>query len=337
MSINECIYGVLNWDQLEHFCKRFNLKPSQIKTNFDGWRKLILYTEDKVFLFPRDPNVIEWLDVEISAYELLSDYKNLPVPLFIERVKDKQISYYDFAVVTRLKGLAYSKYEKEMTFDRLVKMLENLARLITQWHEIPLQEIPKKIKKGAIFDETIYQWEIKILNKSTMKEAFDSAFEKLVEYIKTNVESSFELLTTEKTKILLWNCLNEVVALKPVLIHSDIHEDQILIDSLENMEITGILDWETVRVGNPVWEFNFFEWGYGIWEWRKKFNELRRRMWKIYLEKRGIKLKNYEGLNAFYTLSEFLKSLDKPIANNEDSVILSLEGLVEVIRELEKM
>ena len=102
------------------------------------------------------------------------------------------------------------------------------------------------------------------------------------------------------------------------------------------MKITGILDWETVRIGNPVWEFNFYEWGYGIWDWRKKFNELRRMMWKIYLDKRGIKLENYEGLNVFYALSEFLKSLNKPIAEHENSIFLSLESLVEISEVLER-
>jgi aminoglycoside phosphotransferase (APT) family kinase protein len=336
MTLDKCIYGVLNLQQLEYFCKRFNLTPTQIKTNFDGWRKVILYTEDRVFVFPRDPSVIEWLDVEIAAYELLSNYKNLPVPFLLERVRDERISYYEFAVVSRLKGLAYSKYEKDITLDKVEKMLKNLAELFALWHEIPLQEIPPKIRERSIYDESIYQWELKILNLSTMKEAFDFAFKELTRYIKENKENSFESLITESTKNLWEGCLREIVSLEPVFLHSDIHEDQILIETLENMKITGILDWETVRVGNPVWEFNFFEWGYGIWDWRKNFNELRRKMWKIYLDKRGIKLDNYEGLNVFYALSEFLKSLNKPIANHENSIILSLESLVEITKELKK-
>ncbi len=336
MTLDKCIYGVLNWQQLEYFCKRFDLKPTQIKANFDGWRKLILYTEDRVFMFPRDPRVIEWLDVEIATYELLNNYKNLPVPFLLERVRDEKISYYDFAVVSRLRGLAYSKYEKDVSLDKVEKMLENLAELFALWHEIPLQDIPAKIRKRPIFDETIYQWELEILDLSTMKEAFDFAFEELTRYIKENGENYFESLITERTKNLWESCLLEIVSLEPVFLHSDIHEDQILIDTLENMKITGILDWETVRVGNPIWEFNFYEWGYGIWDWRKRFNELRRKMWKIYLDKREIKLSNYEGLNVFYAISEFLKSLSKPIAEHENSILLSLESLVEITRELEK-
>lgn len=336
MTLDKGIYGVLNWEQLEYFCKRFNLNPSQIKANFDGWRKVVLYTEDRVFMFPRDPRGIEWLDVEISAYELLNTYKDLPVPFLIERVKDEKISYYDFAVVSRLRGLAYSKYEKEITLEKLKKMLENLAELFALWHEIPLKKIPAKIRKRPIFDETIYQWELKILEQSTMEEAFNFVFKKLDNYNKKNENNSFEILSNERTKNLWKNCIKEIISLEPVLLHSDIHEDQILIDTLENMKITGILDWETVRIGNPVWEFNFYEWGYGIWDWRKKFNELRRMMWKIYLDKRGIKLENYEGLNVFYALSEFLKSLNKPIAEHENSIFLSLESLVEISEVLER-
>lgn len=62
-------------------------------------------------------------------------------------------------------------------------------------------------------------------------------------------------------------------------------------------------------------------------------------MWKIYLRKRKLSLKSSEGINLFYSLSEFLRSLEKPIAKNEDSVILSLLSLVDATQKIreEKM
>ena len=115
MDAKNEIYGILNYMQLENFCERFKLKPEDIKANFDGWRKLVLYTEDKVFLFPRDPEGIFWLDMETTAYEVFRDYTNLPVPHFIDRIKDDTISYYEFTIASRLEGIPYSKLEDQET------------------------------------------------------------------------------------------------------------------------------------------------------------------------------------------------------------------------------
>ena len=47
-----------------------------------------------------------------------------------------------------------------------------------------------------------------------------------------------------------------------VLVHGDIHEDQLLV---VDGQITGILDWETARVDHPFWDFDLCEWGTGLW------------------------------------------------------------------------
>ena len=59
-------------------------------------------------------------------------------------------------------------------------------------------------------------------------------------------------------------------------------------------------------------------------------------MWETYLSKRKINLESLEGLNLFYNLSEFLRSLDAPIANNDESVNLSLISLTEVTQKIRK-
>jgi aminoglycoside phosphotransferase (APT) family kinase protein len=339
MKIDNSVFGVLNYEQFEKFCDKMKLKPENIKANFDGWRKLVLESTDKVFLFPRDPNGVEWLDIEMLAYEVLNKQDYIPAPILFKRIKDQSISYYEFAVVSKLKGIAYSKLENNVTYENVKTMLRNLSELFALWHDIPLESIPQKIKDREIYDASKYEWEIRILDQKTMKKSLQVSYKILEDYLdKQDPQIGKELLSEDT--ILLWtDCLEEIVNLDHVLLHSDIHEDQILVSSEEDMEITGILDWETVRINNPVWEFNFFEWGFGIWEWRKNFNEFRRMMWKDYLKKRKINLKSSEGLNLFYALSEFLRSLEKPIANNEDSVILSVLSLVDSTQKIreEKM
>ena len=343
MEIDNSVYGVLNYQQLENFCKKMSVNAENLKANFDGWRKLVLYTEDLIFLFPRNPDGIEWLDTEISAYEFLNKYNIQVIPRFIERVRKPEISFYEFAAVSRLKGEAYSKYEKEITYEEITKLLEDLARLFTLWHNIPLEEIPSKIKTRKIHDETIYHWELKFLDPKTTDEAFNFVLENIKQQINKNKQAFLEILISKETEQIWRECLKELVSLDSVLLHSDIHEDQILIDSKESMNISGIIDWETVRVGNPVWEFNFFEWGFGIWKWWKHFSKIRSNMWEMYLSERRIQLKYSEGLDLFYTLSEFLivldskKSLATLIENEQEkSIQRCLEKLVLITEKLKK-
>ncbi len=339
MKIDSSVFGVLNYEQFERFCDKLKLKPEEVKANFDGWRKLVLESEDRVFLFPRDPRGVEWLEIEMLAYEILNEEHNIPAPNLIKRVEDPAISYYEFAVASKLKGIAYSKIEQGIPVANVTKVLNNLAEVFALWHDIPLEQIPQKIKEREIFDPSKYEWEIKILDHKTMKKSILVSYNILEDFLSKQDPIIGKELLSEDTVFLWIECLEEIVNLNPVFLHSDIHEDQIIVASEEDMEITGILDWETARIGNPVWEFNFFEWGYGIWEWRKNFNEFRRMMWKTYLNKRNLSLNSSEGLNLFYALSEFLRSLEKPIAKNEDSAILSLLSLADATQKIreEKM
>ena len=73
---------------------------------------------------------------------------------------------------------------------------------------------------------------------------------------------------------------------RPVLVHGDIHEDQLLaVDG----ELTGILDWETARVDHPFWDFDLGEWGTGTWRrHRRDFSRLWAVMWHAYASQRGL-------------------------------------------------
>src|SRR5205085_1234790 len=71
-----------------------------------------------------------------------------------------------------------------------------------------------------------------------------------------------------------------------VLVHGDIHEDQLLADG---DGLTGILDWETARVDHPFWDFDLGEWGTGLWRrHRADFSRLWSIGWRSYALERGI-------------------------------------------------
>jgi aminoglycoside phosphotransferase (APT) family kinase protein len=72
----------------------------------------------------------------------------------------------------------------------------------------------------------------------------------------------------------------------PVLVHGDIHEDQLLADG---GRLTGVLDWETARIDPPFWDFDFGEWGTGLWRrHRRDFSTLWAQGWHAYAQVRGL-------------------------------------------------
>ena len=80
--------------------------------------------------------------------------------------------------------------------------------------------------------------------------------------------------------------LGSAAQLTPVLVHGDIHEDQLLADG---GQLTGVIDWETARVDHPFWDFDLGEWGTGLWRRRRRdFSALWARGWAAYAQERGL-------------------------------------------------
>jgi aminoglycoside phosphotransferase (APT) family kinase protein len=80
--------------------------------------------------------------------------------------------------------------------------------------------------------------------------------------------------------------LARAARLAPVLVHGDIHEDQLLADA---GQLTGVLDWETARIDHPFWDFDFGEWGTGLWRrHRRDFSALWAQAWHAYAQVRGL-------------------------------------------------
>jgi len=73
-----------------------------------------------------------------------------------------------------------------------------------------------------------------------------------------------------------------------VLVHGDIHEDQLLV---LDEQLTGILDWETARIDHPFWDFDLSEWSTGLWRrHRPDFSRLWSVAWRSYASERGLDL-----------------------------------------------
>jgi len=323
MEKEQALHAILTPKQLENFCEEFGLSMQDIEPDFSGWTKHVILSPDHVFLFPRHIQFDDWLEKELMAYLVFTRFSNIPAPKLIRVVDDPKLSYYRFGVVTRMEGAAFSTIEPGIGVNEYKLLLGELGRLTATCHEIPLDVIPGIIgpkTPNTIGEHTeLERWMLMTLSQDTMDQALTSLFSLIVQLIEVIDANEFRSLLTEDNMSKWRNVFEELASLKPVLIHGDIHEDQILIHSRENMEISGILDWGTAAIANPVFDFNFGEWGLNIWRFRSHFKELRSVMWQEYLKARKLSMSIPDGLHIFFTLNELYRvvSSGKPILENE--------------------
>jgi aminoglycoside phosphotransferase (APT) family kinase protein len=91
-----------------------------------------------------------------------------------------------------------------------------------------------------------------------------------------------------------------VQSLPPVLTHGDVHGEQIMVD---RGTLTGIIDWETAAIDNPVRDFNFVEWGLGWFRAHERdFAILRERLWTSYSAARTVALPAWQTVHQFFAL-----------------------------------
>lgn len=306
------ISAVLTPWQLEGFCRMFGLTPPDLQANFDGWCKHVLMSEDLVFLFPRNPGFAKDVNRELSFYEQFAHSGSLVLPRLIGRVRDRDISYYEFGAVTRLKGTPFDRFLGSVSLDRMERVLCSLAEVIAVWHSIEPEQLPAFLSEPSMPEPkriTIGNWHKMVLCPASTKEAADFVY-RFIRRLSTGHPLPRMISQEADTKARWTTALTELAELPHVLVHGDLHESHILVEQ-PDLRITGIIDWQTARIDNPVWDFNFGEWGMGICAWWDHLPALRRSMWRRYLAERRIHVSNPEGLNLFYALWDMIWMVHK--------------------------
>jgi len=336
MKDKNCIKAILIPPQIDKFCEIFGIKEKELEVNFDGWHKHILTTKDTVFLFPRNPKYKKALQKELDIYEEFTHLNSVPLPKLKKRVKDPEISYYEFGAITKLSGTAFSKFQTKIKSKQVEKFLLNLSKIISIWHNIPTNELPKilEVTSPTTRKLSVLNWHKVALSSNRVDEAISFIIGLIQKH-----SNDFAIGDTTRKKWI--EAIEEIACLENVLIHGDVHEDQVLVELSDSMEITGVLDWETARIDNPVWDFNFGEWGLEIWDWSDNFVQIRKKMWSTYLKERKISLSTVHGLHLFFTLWEFTwlikQRKEKEIAITKTDFKNSVKIYCNRLNELNKL
>ena len=230
------------------------------------------------------PPGVEWFEREIAAYRALAETGLAVVPRLLGRWQDPEIYAFPFAAVTRLPGEVPAEPEA---------LVEQVGRAIACWHELE-PPLLAGARPPQHHDAAHHRWLRRALDPATSAAAAAEAAGRL----------------RRPDRGAAWTrLLASAARLEPVLVHGDIHEDQLL---AEGGRLTGILDWETARVDHPFWDFDLGEWGTGLWRrHRREFSALWTRGWRAYATARGLDTDSRPVETAF-RLRQALRLLDDP-------------------------
>jgi aminoglycoside phosphotransferase (APT) family kinase protein len=253
--------AVLIPPQAARFASLTGADPDRLVLNVTGWNKLVLLGPDQVFLFPRTAAGVEWFERELAVYQALAGTQLDIVPRLLGRWEDPEIYPFPFAAVTRLRGAAPAAPEA---------LLDQLGRAIACWHDLE-PPVLAGARPPRHHDASYHRWLRRALDPATCASAAAEAADRL----------------GQPARAPAWaDLLAGAAQLTPVLVHGDIHEDQLLADG---GQLTGVIDWETARVDHPFWDFDLGEWGTGLWRRRRRdFSALWARGWLAYAQRRGL-------------------------------------------------
>lgn len=289
MAVNSELVGpvinaVLVPPQAARFASVTGVDPGRLVLNVTGWNKLVLLDADRVFLFPRSADGVEWFERELAAYRALAQTRLTIAPRLLGRWADPEIYPFPFAAVTRLPGQVPAEPEA---------LIGQLGQAIAEWHSLDPEDLAEA-RPPRHHSAPHHRWLRRALDPATSAAAAAEAAARL----------------GRPGRAAAWAArLARAAEFQPVLVHGDIHEDQLL---AEDGRLTGILDWETARIDHPYWDFDLGEWGTGLWRRRRRdFSALWARGWRGYAERRGLDTDS-RPLETAFRLRQALSLLDNP-------------------------
>jgi aminoglycoside phosphotransferase (APT) family kinase protein len=244
--------------QERRFREVTGLGDAPLEVLLTGWNKFVVLASDRVFLFPRHAVNVAWLERELAIYDTL----RLPeVPRLLGRWDDSEVGPYPFGAVTRLPG------ERPTSVKR--GLVAALGRVVAGWHAAPVPAPVRTPRPRRSLDAPQHRWLRRALDPVGTADAVAEAAAR----VGLDAPPLQELL-------------GPAAGFGHVVVHGDLHEDQLLV---VDGAVSGVLDWETARVDHPFWDFDFGEWGTGLWRRdRRNLDEWWHAMWAPYAAERGL-------------------------------------------------
>ena len=290
--------GVLHADRLDRFCLRFGLRRAALEANFDGWHKRVILSPDSAFLFPRYDEDVPQVRREAAALAFLHNVDL--VPTLIGAWDEPGISPYPFLQTERRFGTSYDDIEDELNLEGVANVLERLGAATAAWHSVATDDLPDVLSTVPEHDGVVDS----LLSSATLRGRLEGAQQRLASVLPPDVAPAMSWVG-------VWErLLRPLTELPLVLTHGDVHESQLLVD--DHLELVAVLDWDHAGLAHPVRDFNFGEWGFGIFAWEERFDELYRRYWDGYRSQREQSLPDHHSVLLLRTLADAIRKLERP-------------------------
>ena len=298
----------LRASQLKSFCGKYGLEESAAEIA-GGFRKDVLVFPEEVYYLPFAERSNVFIQRECAFLRAYAGKLGAEIPVFIRASRDKEFSYFEICVVSRIKGDAYPIMES-MDWLQIQEVFFSLAGIFAENHKItpdsrlfaeyggsfsPLSGLPLMNKWLS--------WWLKPENTEGITAWF-------VEFIgdasnAAEVENIFAV--NKEFKGIIKDRVAELASLAPVVLHGDMHDGQFLLFP-GSTKVKGIIDWDNFCFGSPLIDFNTSKWFPDrMWLFRRDFQEMRVKMWELYLKARGIKGQWNGGLNLFLVMTELVR------------------------------
>jgi aminoglycoside phosphotransferase (APT) family kinase protein len=279
---------MLNPAQLAEFRAVTGVDAPTLAVDFTGWSKLAVLTEDRVFLFPRREREVGLLR-GARVCDALAQAGVTVAPAVRGWWIDPEFSFAPCVEFERRGGPLWSSRENNASIDQVEQMLQSLGAAIATWHRRDLPTLPREVQVPATFE-----------SKSTLDRFLSPAD------MEVAVHEVAQLADAPRSWTERWiGALDPMARLSPVLIHGDVCEGQLLVDA--DLRVATVLDRDTAGIGHPLHDFDFGEWGFGIFEWEVDFARLRQAMWDAYAARVNTDwLPSAAQVHLAFTLSEFL-------------------------------
>ncbi|MFK9092767.1 phosphotransferase family protein [Bacillus salipaludis] len=266
-----------------------NMKINHIMQLGEGWMsRAYLINHEFVFRFPKEKDGAIDTEKEIKVLPNLKKHLSLNIPEFI--YCGKQDNGYPFVGYRLLPGESMD----EQLFCTLPSETKNkIAHQVAEFMDQISSFSVEQAKNLNIPEKNFYQYYLETFN-----EVKEKAFTKINQDMQTYISFQFETYLENKNHF----------RYSPKLLHADLSMDHLLFDK-ERQELTGIIDFGDMKIGDPDYEYLYLLEECGE-EFTKKVMELRK--------EENVQHK-YEKLSFFLTA---------------DNVVLLLEGLKRNNREM---
>ena len=208
-----------------------------IKIFDQGWDHIVIVINGKdTYRFPRGEDYKRHLPIEVAFINEFISQSPITIPKPSLHT-DEKIGVY--ATYPFIEGVPFTtEIARTFTQEELHEIAEKMGKFLKAMHKFPIERA-KKI--GVIEPEPLKYWR----NIYELRKKMFHYLSVTEQHWVKNIFNEFFLLINEKS-------------FSPVVTHSDIYPDHIIVDP-EKHVINGVIDVSDVSIGDPAYDFSFLD------------------------------------------------------------------------------